>query len=56
MEPQFVVVDEYGEGLRAFYTRESAEAFVKLRPECKISEPHVMSQEEFDALFGDPPF
>ena len=56
MEPKFIVVDEFGESLRAFYTKDAAEAFIKLRPECKIDEPHIMTPEEFTEEFGDPPF
>lgn len=56
MEPQFIVVDEYGDSLRAFYTRESAEAFVKIRPECKVEDIPVLTDEEFDELYGLPPF
>ena len=56
MEPQFIVVDEYGDSLRAFYTRGSAEAFVKIRPECKIEDIPVLTDEEFDELYGLPPF
>lgn len=56
MEPRFIVVDEYGESLRAFHNQETAEAFVKIRPECSIEEVKPMSLEEFAALYGEPPF
>lgn len=56
MEPKFIVVDEYGDSLRAFFSRESAEAFVKVRPECKVEDIPVLTDEEFDELYGLPPF
>ena len=60
MEPipefKFIVEDEYGDSLRAFYTQESAEAFVKLRPECTIQRIPELTDDEFDELYGLPPF
>tara|TARA_R110000787_G_scaffold151639_1_gene265405 strand:- start:1088 stop:1270 length:183 start_codon:yes stop_codon:yes gene_type:complete len=60
MEPipefKFIVVDEYGDSLRAFYTKESADTFVKVRPECKVERIPEISDEEFDVLYGLPPF
>lgn len=56
MEGRFIIIDEYGESLRTFNTRDAAEEFVRLRPKCKIDEPHVMTLEEFSEEFGDPPF
>ena len=56
MEPKCIVVDEYGDSLRAFYSRESAEAFVKIRPECRIEGIPILTDEDFDELYGLPPF
>jgi hypothetical protein len=56
MEHQFIVVDEYGDSLRAFPDKESAEVFVKLRPGCCIERIPELSQEEFTDIYGEPPF
>tara|TARA_R110000782_G_scaffold193968_2_gene283576 strand:+ start:3152 stop:3334 length:183 start_codon:yes stop_codon:yes gene_type:complete len=55
-EFNFIVEDEYGDSLRAFYTRESAETFISIRPECKIREIPQLTNEEWDELHGLPPF
>jgi|TARA_R110000822_G_scaffold310250_1_gene442340 hypothetical protein len=55
-EFKFIVEDEYGDSLRAFYTKESAESFVKLRPECKIQKIPELSDDEFNEIYSLPPF
>lgn len=55
-EFKFIVEDEFGDSLRAFYTKEEAESFISLRPECKIVEIKSISLQEFDDIYGDPPF
>jgi len=54
MEHQFIVVDEYGDSLRAFPDKESAEAFVKLRPECRIEKIPELTHDEFTEIHGEP--
>jgi len=56
MEHQFIVVDEYGDSLRAFSDKESAEVFVKLRPECRIEKIPELTHDEFTEIHGEPPF
>lgn len=56
MDFKYIVEDEYGESLRAFYSKESAESFIVLRPECKIIEIKDMELENFDEIYGEPPF
>ena len=64
MEFRFIVLDEFGESIRAFYTRDDAERFVKTRHDFTIEEiPHEELPEEekltyqdmFDE-YGDGPF
>ena len=64
MEFRFIVLDEFGESIRAFYTRDDAERFVKTRHDFTIEEiPHEELPEEekltyqdmFDQ-YGDGPF
>ena len=40
MEFRFIVLDEFGESIRAFYTRDDAERFVKTRHDFTIEEIH----------------
>ena len=64
MEFRFIVLDEFGESIRAFYTRDDAERFVKTRHNFTIEEiPHEELPEEEkltyqDMLdqYGDGPF
>jgi hypothetical protein len=64
MEFRFIVLDEFGESIRAFYTRDDAERFVKTRHDFTIEEiPHEELPEEEkltyqDMLdeYGDGPF
>jgi len=56
VEYQFIIVDEYGDSLRAFSDRESAESFIKVRPDCHIERIQELSQEEFTDIYGEPPF
>ena len=64
MEFRFIVLDEFGESIRAFYTRNDAERFVKTRHNFTIEEiPHEEFPEEEkltyqDMLdqYGDSPF
>jgi aspartyl/asparaginyl-tRNA synthetase len=64
MEFRFIVLDEFGESIRAFYTRDDAERFVKTRHDFTIEEiPHEELPEEEkltyqDMLdqYGDSPF
>ena len=46
----FIVIDEFGDSLRAFSSKESAKAFIKLRPECTIEEIKELSLAEFTYL------
>lgn len=56
MEPRFIILDEYGDSIRAFDDEDSARAFIKLRPEFTIQEIKPLTNEEFTALHGEPPF
>lgn len=64
MEFRFIVVDEFGESIRAFYEKSDAERFVKLRPECTIEEIYNEELPEEEKLtyqdmldqYGDTPF
>ena len=64
MEFKFIVVDEFGESVRAFYTKNDAERFAKIRPECTVEEIYneevpeetKLSYQEMHDLYGDPPF
>jgi hypothetical protein len=64
MEFRFIVIDEFGESIRAFYDRGDAERFVKTRKDFTIEEiPHEELPEEEkltyqDMLdrYGDAPF
>ena len=64
MEFKFIVTDEYGESIRAFYDKDSAERFVKLRPECnveeiyneEIPEEEKLSYQDMLDNYGDSPF
>ena len=55
-DQRFIVLDEFGDSLRAFSNKENAKAFIKLRPECKIYEIPKMTQEEFTKIYGEPLF
>lgn len=55
-DQKFIVLDEFGDSLRAFSNKESAKAFTKLRPECKIIEIPDITHEEFTKIYGEPPF
>jgi hypothetical protein len=64
MEFRFIVLDEFGESIRAFYDRDDAERFAKTRKDFTIEEiPHEELPEEekltyqdmFDQ-YGDGPF
>ena len=64
MEFRFIVIDEFGESIRAFYTRDDAERFAKTRHDFTIEEiPHEELPEEEKLTFqdmldeyGDSPF
>ncbi len=64
MDLKFIVVDEFGDSVRAFYDKESAERFVNIRPECKIEEIYneeipeetKLSYQDMLDMYGDPPF
>jgi len=64
MEFRYIVIDEFGESIRAFHDKEDAERFAKTRPDLTIEEiPHETLPEEEqltyqDMLdrFGDSPF
>lgn len=64
MEFKFIVLDEFGESVRAFYEKGDAERFIKIRPECTIEEIYneevpeetKLTYQEMHDLYGDPPF
>ena len=64
MEFRFIVIDEFGESIRAFYDRDDAERFAKTRKDFTIEEiPHEeipeetkLTYQEMHDLYGDPPF
>jgi hypothetical protein len=51
IEQRYIVIDEFGEPIRKFYTRRDAKAFVEKRPEMNI----VVTPKKniFDKLFDD---
>jgi len=53
---KYVVFDGFGDSLRSFATLESVETFLKLRPDCRVEEIKPLSNEEFTAIYGEPPF
>lgn len=64
MEFRFIVIDEFGESIRAFYDKEDAERFAKTRKDFTIEEiPHETLPEEekltyqdmYD-MYGDAPY
>jgi len=64
MEFRFIVIDEFGESIRAFYDKEDAERFAKTRKDFTIEEiPHEeipeetkLSYQEMHDMYGDAPF
>lgn len=63
MEFRFIVIDEFGESIRAFYDRDNAEAFIKHKPNFTIEEIHdediseeKLSYQELYDRYGDSPF
>lgn len=52
----YVVFDGFGDSLRSFSTYDLAEEFVRIRPDCKIVEIKPLTNEEFTAIHGEPPF
>lgn len=64
MEFRFIVIDEFGESIRAFYDRDDAERFAKTRKDFTIEEiPHEeipeetkLSYQDMLDMYGDPPF
>lgn len=51
IEQRYIVIDEFGEPIRKFYTRRDAKTFIEKRPEMKI----VVTPKKniFDKLFDD---
>jgi hypothetical protein len=51
IEQRYIIIDEFGESIRKFYTRRDAKAFVEKRPEMNI----VVTPKKniFDKLFDD---
>jgi len=64
MEFRFIVIDEFGESIRAFYDKEDAERFAKTRKDFtieeilheEIPEETKLTYQEMHDLYGDPPF
>lgn len=64
MEFRFIVIDEFGESIRAFYDRDDAERFAKTRKDFTVEEiPHEeipeetkLSYQDMLDMYGDPPF
>ena len=56
MKPNFIVIDGFGDSLRAFYSKESAKEFISNKPDCKLDEPKLVSYEDWDKVYGLPPF
>lgn len=64
MEFRFIVIDEFGESIRAFHDRDDAERFAKTRKDFTIEEiPHEeipeetkLSYQDMLDMYGDPPF
>ena len=54
MEFRFIVLDEFGESIRAFYDRDDAERFAKTRKDFTIEEiPHEELPEEEKLTYQD---
>lgn len=51
IEQRYTVIDEFGEPIRKFYTRNDARAFVEKRPEMKIVV--APKKDIFDKLLDD---
>ena len=64
MEFRFIVIDEFGESIRAFYELEDAERFAKTRKDFTIEEIHneeipeqeKLSYQDMLILYGDAPY
>ena len=64
MEFRFIVLDEFGESIRAFYTRDDAERFVKTRhdftieeiPNEELPEEEKLTYQDMLDQYGDGPF
>lgn len=59
MNDRFYIADEDGNEFRIFSCKESADEFLKLRPECKLSRSEVqlpLNLVEFTAKHGEAPF
>ena len=52
----YVVFDGFGDCLRSFSTLDDAQDFIKNKPDCTIEEVKPLSNEEFTAIYGEPPF
>lgn len=59
MSNKFYIADEDGYEFRIFTCKETADEFLKLRPECKLSRSEVekpLNLVEFTAKHGEAPF
>lgn len=52
----YIVFDEWGDSLRSFVTLEAAQKFIEIRPECTLEEIKPLTNDEFTAIYGEPPF
>lgn len=52
----FVVFDGFGDSLRSFETLDGAKEFVKYKPDCTIEEIKPLTNDQFTAIYGEPPF
>lgn len=59
MNDRFYIADEEGNEFRIFNCKESADEFLKLRPDCKLSRSEVqlpLNLGDFTAKHGEAPF
>lgn len=63
MEFRYIVIDEFGDSVRAFHDKADAKRFISIRPECRIEEiPHEaitkndIDLDAFTKEHGEPPF
>lgn len=56
---KYLVLDEFGEPLRKFYTKQTAQWFLDARPNCTLKQIAVEKRVTFDDMikqYGEAPF
>ena len=49
-EFKYIVVDQYGDSVRAFFDKQSAKSFIKLRPECRVEDIPMPDDDDLSCI------